>query len=307
MLRARSPAIFMDKLELFSEIIEKHEDFDLLALEGKYSKQDFFYGREYRPHKKAQATVIYLHDLGDHVGRQNDFFKAFVKSYKRSVQFLMFDYRGHGKSSGNRGHIDSMDQLCFDAINLLSAYKEIIGKRPVFILSSGIGGLVALKILSEYFSKLEVNISGLLLLNPSFKWKGALPQFRDLIFSKGSVLSKVKVPFHLYGKDISSDPILAQEFDRDPLVNHRFSWNTFWEFKTNSSELRTSAYYLDLPIFIGISRRDKVYDYKITELFSRAINDSTIKYYEVADHDLLHSQATAGLIEDVSKWLDILK
>ncbi|MBC96890.1 MAG: hypothetical protein CME63_04015 [Halobacteriovoraceae bacterium] len=295
----------MDKLEFHSQIIEKHEDFDLLAFEGKLSKANFFYGREYRPRKKPQATLLYLHDLGDHVGRQNDFFKAFVSSYKRSVQVLMYDYRGHGKSSGNRGHIESIDDLCFDGIQLLEHFKEDIGSRPVYILCSGIGSLVALKTLSEFFSRLSVKVSGLILLNPSFKWRGALPQFRDLIFSKGSFLGKVKVPFYLEGSDISSDPLLAQEFDRDPLVNHRFSWNTFWEFKRNSSLLRTSAYYLNIPIFIGISRRDKVYDYKITELFSRAINDSTIQFYEVSDHDLLHSHITSDLIRDVSQWLDL--
>ncbi len=294
----------MDNLQVKSEVIEVHEGFDLLAFEGKYSKSNFFYGREYRPKQKAQATVLYLHDLGDHVGRLNDFFHAFLTSYKRSARFLMFDYRGHGKSSGNRGHIESMDQLCLDAINLLDFYKEEIENKPVFILSSGLGGLVALKIMSEYFTKLNVKITGLLLLNPSFKWRGTIPQFRDIIFSKGSFLSKVKVPFQLNGKHISSDPILAQEFDRDPLVNHSFSWNTFWEFKSNSSRLRTSAYYLDIPTFVGLSRRNLLYDYRITELFSRAINDSTIKYYEVSDHDLLHSEATSNLIEDVSKWLD---
>lgn len=294
----------MDNIELNSEVIHRHERFDLLALEGKYSKDNFFYGREYRPHGEAKATVLYLHDLGDHIGRHGDFFNALGKSFEYPVHFLMFDYRGHGKSSGNRGHIDNMDQLCFDAFNLLNCYKEDIRDRPVYILASGFGALVALKMFSEYYTKFEVKLSGLILLNPSFKWRGTLPQFRDLIFSKGSLLSKVRVPFYLDGKDISSDPVLAQEFDRDPLVNHRFSWNTFWEFKTNSSELRTSAYYLDIPIFIGISRRDRLYDYKITELFSRAIGDSTIQYYQVRDHDLLHSEVTSKLIEDVSNWLD---
>ncbi len=294
----------MANLDLHSETIEKFERFDLLAFEGKYSKNNFFYGREYRPHKEAKATVLYLHDLGDHVGRQNDFFHALEKSFKFPVQFLMFDYRGHGKSSGSRGHIDSIDQLCFDALNLLNFFKSELNSRPVYILSSGFGGLVALKIFSNFFGKLDVKIKGLILLNPSFKWRGALPQFRDLFFSKGPILSKVKVPFYLDGRDVSSDPILAQEFDRDPLVNHRFSWNTFWEFKNNSRELRTSAYYLDIPIFIGISRRNRLYDYKITELFSRAINDSTIHFYEVSDHDLLHSKVTPNLIEDVSNWFD---
>lgn len=294
----------MDSLDLHSEVIETFERFDLLAFEGKYSKDNFFYGREYHPKKEAKATVLYLHDLGDHVGRHNDFFHAFEKSFKYPVQFLMFDYRGHGKSSGSRGHIDSMDQLCFDALSLLNEYKEDFKNRPIYVLCSGFGGLVALKIISNFFGKLNVKIDGLILLNPSFKWRGVLPQFRDIIFSKTPILSKVKVPYYLDGRDISSDPILSQEFDRDPLVNHRFSWNTFWEFKNNSRELRTSAYYLDIPIFIGISRRNRLYDYKITELFSRAINDSTIHYYEVTDHDLLHSRVTSNLIEDVSNWID---
>lgn len=294
----------MDNFELNSEVIHKHERFNLLAIEGKYSKDSFFYAREYRPHQEAQATVLYLHDLGDHVSRHEDFFNALEKSFNYPVQFLMFDYRGHGKSSGNRGHIEKLDQLCFDAFNLINYYKEEIKDHPVYLLASGFGGLVALKMFSEFYAKFKIDISGLILLNPSFKWRGTLPQFRDLIFSKVSLLSKVRVPFYLDGKDISNNSVLAQEFDRDPLVIHRFSWNTFWEFKTNSSELRTSAYYLDIPIFIGISRRDRLYDYTITELFSRVIGDSTIQYYQVRDHDLLHSEVTAILIEDVSNWLD---
>jgi acylglycerol lipase len=294
----------MDNDCYISEIIEKHDSFDLLAFERKKSNGNFVYGRFYKATGHATQTILLFHGLGDHIGRHNDFVHAYIKNSKVNTNFLMFDYHGHGKSSGNRGHIESFSQLSLDAIEVLNQFSEEIKDTSLFLLGLGVGCLISLKMLSEFFNRIEFKINGLIMLNPAFKWKGKIPQYRDLIFRKGSLLSKVKVPFLLSGKDICSDSILAQEFDRDPLVNHRFSWTTFWEFKKNASLLRTSAYYLEIPLFIGISKRDRLFDYKITELFSRALDRSTIKYYEVSDHDLFHSMATPNLIEDVSKWME---
>jgi alpha-beta hydrolase superfamily lysophospholipase len=73
-------------------------------------------------HGEPKAVFAVVHGYGEHSGRYLNPVNYFVP---RGLAFYAYDLRGHGKSAGQRGHVN-----CFDGY-----YHEIfneVGKETVF-------------------------------------------------------------------------------------------------------------------------------------------------------------------------------
>jgi alpha-beta hydrolase superfamily lysophospholipase len=290
------------------ELVLKNSDFfDSNIRFGDESGSDFLFAKELAnrdPSKKFSGnSFCFFHDLGEHSGRYREVFVQFLNLFSEPTRILLVDFRGHGKSSGTRGHVESLDDLCIDSVMFLNSWNKD-SECPVTILSVGLGSIVSLKVLHLFFSRLEFKVSGLVLLNPGLKWKWKVPSVLEaFVDSISENFKKVKLPFLIDGALFADDSVAAQEFDADPLINHTMTWGTFLEVQRSASVTRTSAYYLDVPVFIGVSGRDKLYDHGVTELFTRGIFDCSLVHYEEAFHDLLNYFENEKVIKDVYNWV----
>ncbi len=293
---------------LAREYIETKEDNYISSIRVRGdSDEDFIYCKEITNHKPLEegfdgASFCFFHDFGEHSGRYQRVFENFISGFSTPARILLIDFRGHGKSSGTRGHISSLDEICNDSISILNIWNK--GHSGLTsMIGFGLGGIVSLKILHLFFSRLDFKISGLVLLNPGLKWKWKIPEILENIMISGiSKLSKVKLPFEIDGPLFAGDSVNAQEFDADPLISHTMTLGTFFEVQKSAHVTRTSAYYLDLPVFIGISGEDRLYDNKVTELFARGISDCQLSHYKKSYHDLLHYFENEKVTKDVYNW-----
>jgi alpha-beta hydrolase superfamily lysophospholipase len=266
--------------------------------------ENFLYGRSYETRSTEKRHVIFLHDIGEHGNRYQDFFHSFLNHFKDpDLAFHTLDFRGHGKSSGTRGHLKSIDDLCLDIIGLTNQLEE--SDRPVVFMGLGLGGIVALKILHLHFSLLTKKVGGLILLNPALKLNWSFPSILEAVAKRDYLsLSKVKLPFVVEGKLFCGDSYIAEEFDSDPLINHSLTWGSLLELQHNATLMRTSAYYLDIPVFVGISGKGRLYEKKVVELFAKGIANCTYVDYLNASHDLLHNFECEKLSQDVYNWFE---
>ena len=57
--------------------------------------------------KDAKASALIIHGFGDHCGR----YEAFTHNLlELGISVIRYDYRGHGRSEGRRGHIVTSDE-----------------------------------------------------------------------------------------------------------------------------------------------------------------------------------------------------
>lgn len=299
----------MEKSPLAKEIISEWEGIKTSSLRLDLEREEsFLYGRSYHYQSndsgKIRGKCLFLHDMGEHSSRYQDFFHSFLKSHPfDDFEIVTLDLRGHGKSCGTRGHIPSLNQLCFDAIKLLNEFKDFDG--PLFIWGIGLGGIISLKIIHSHFSFLKKGIDGVLLINPALKLKWQLPTAIELLLGSGiSSLQRLKLPFAIEGASFAGDSFIAEEFDSDPLVNHSLTWSSILEIQQHASKIRTSAYYLDLPVFMGLSGHQHFYSNQVSELFSRGIASCTLKQYRDSYHDIFHHFDCEKLAQDVYNWLE---
>ncbi|MEC7277320.1 MAG: alpha/beta fold hydrolase [Bdellovibrionota bacterium] len=277
------------------------------SLRVKVENNSIRYGRRYCTDEEATWRLFFFHDIGEHSNRYENVFIELLESFRAlgapAFEIVTFDFKGHGKSSGTRGHIDSVDDLCLDSLIFLN--EEGKKELPTVIMGLGLGAIVSLKIYHHYFSKLQSDLSGLILINPALKLHWKIPSLFEGVARGGSLLmSKLRLPFHLAGELFAGDTLIAEEFDSDPLVNHSISLGSLFELQHNASLMRTSAYYLDIPVFMGISEKGKLYSSRIAELFAKGIVNCKVESFTQADHDLFHHFDCENLFNSVYNWLE---
>ena len=70
-----------------------------------------FHVRGWEPDAKPKAVIAFIHGLGEHMGRYEHVAKALTDA---GYTLAGFDLRGHGKSTGIRGHFSSLDAVMQD-------------------------------------------------------------------------------------------------------------------------------------------------------------------------------------------------
>src|SRR5215212_8340458 len=65
-----------------------------------------FFVRGWEPDAEPKAVIALIHGLGEHTGHYEHVAKALTDA---GYAMVGFDLRGHGKSSGTRGHFPSLD------------------------------------------------------------------------------------------------------------------------------------------------------------------------------------------------------
>lgn len=114
----------------------KHFESSWIAEDGL---ETYFQGWE--PEKPPQAVVCLVHGLGEHSGRY-----VHVADHLTADGFavLTMDIRGHGKSAGVRGHINSIDNFLDDIDHLLREAENRYAGEQRFLYGHSLGGFLVL-------------------------------------------------------------------------------------------------------------------------------------------------------------------
>ncbi|MGH7703703.1 MAG: alpha/beta hydrolase, partial [Gemmatimonadales bacterium] len=109
--------------------------------------------QSWRPRDRSpHAVVIAVHGLGDHSGLYAPGVEHLVP---RGYAWYGFDLRGHGRSPGPRGHIQSWAEYREDLRAFLGLIGEMEPGRTRFLLGNSLGGLIVLDYALHYPESLD--------------------------------------------------------------------------------------------------------------------------------------------------------
>jgi len=80
------------------------------------------------PKPDAEITFAVVHGLGEHAGRYAGFAAGMAK---HGIGTYAMDLRGHGKSEGQRGHVDSWSQWTDDVAAFVRHVEAVAGGEVV--------------------------------------------------------------------------------------------------------------------------------------------------------------------------------
>lgn len=249
----------------------------------------------------GRGTVILLHDLGDHAGRHAPLAEELRE---RGFTTLAFDLRGHGRSSGPRGHVERFADHARD----LTVFRRVAADQgrpvPQFLVGHGLGGLVAIH---HLLAADPGALGGVALAAPLLRLRlepggGRIRVARLLArFLPGLPLRNDIRTAHL-----TRDPVAAAERRRDPLVHRRTTPRAFLETLGAMAEARARADELRGPLLVLSGSEDAVVaPHAMRELVERAgATDKRLVLYPELAHDLFHDVGRERVVEDLLAWLE---
>lgn len=102
------------------------------------------YTEAFLPAGEPTGVVLITHGFFEHCGRYRELAHVIVKA---GWAALSYDVRGHGKSGGKRGFVDSFPHYVDDLHVALTAAKLLAPGKPAVLLGHSHGGLITLRAL----------------------------------------------------------------------------------------------------------------------------------------------------------------
>ena len=251
------------------------------------------------PDAKPKAVMQIVHGLGEHGGRYKNYVDHFVP---RGYALYAADMRGHGRSSGARGHTPSYATLLDDITAFLAHVRAEQIDRKVVLLGHSLGGNLAL----NYARRRPEGLSAVIVTGPWLQ----LPQAPSApLVALARVMARVVPAFALSnGLDvaaISRDPAVVAAYRLDPLVHDRISPRMYVDCAAAAAWALKHAGNLALPVLLLHGSEDRLTSPHGTRLFWQAANNSQVEHREYAGmyHEVHNDVGKELVFKDIEDWL----
>ncbi len=256
-------------------------------------------------HAAAQperGRMVLAHGMGEHSGRYAHVISRITGT---GVSVWAPDHRGHGRSTGKRGHIDSFDQYISDLDQMVAiARKDMPPGLPFFMLGHSLGGLMALSWAETRAEKTDRIIASSPGLRPAVKVpliKGALGRIMSRIYPS------LTFDNELDSTALSHDPDVISGYDHDPLVHRRISARMFTEMISEMEHTTRRAAMITNPLLMQVAGADRLVDPALSVSFFEdvASTDKRLHLYDPLFHEIYNESAAdrAEVLNDLQNWI----
>jgi alpha-beta hydrolase superfamily lysophospholipase len=260
--------------------------------------------RRWAPIGTPRAAVPIVHGFGEHSGRYANVVGPLTRA---GFAVHGFDLRGHGRSDGRRGHIDSWADYRDDVEHYLDHVRSLEAPAtPLFLYGHSLGGAIVL----EYALHRQNSLTGVIASSPALRPKGVRSPVLERL---ASVMSRVRPTFALdvplEREALSRDPDRLEAVRADVLNHRRLTARA--TVSTLEALAWTEAHAGDwrMPLLIFHGTDDRVIDPAGTIAFAEAARaggatDVELHLYEGGYHEP-HNDLDAVAVEaDVVAWIE---
>ncbi|MBF0119929.1 MAG: alpha/beta hydrolase [Desulfobacterales bacterium] len=255
------------------------------------------------PAEEERAILLIAHGLGEHSGRYKNVVRHLVP---KGISIWAIDHRGHGKSEGKRGHVNTFPQYISDLRGLYEIAKSNKpDNRKIFLLGHSLGGLIALY-MSLKFPEL---LNGVIVSSPVLGVTVKIPVIKEMV---GNTLSDIWPDLTLSNEidytKISRDVNVQRAYKNDPLVHDQVSTRWFTECMKTMDMTNKLAQELSLPILMQVAGDDYLVDAKSSKAFFERLicKDKTLYVYDELYHEIYNElpHNRAIVLSDLEHWLE---
>ncbi len=254
------------------------------------------------PVESRKAVVQIVHGYAEHSGRYQNVLDKLVPA---GYAVYVMDLYGHGKSDGERGHVDSYNDFIEDQLKMNDLIREKEGADiPIFMLGHSLGAMIA----THYASVHQATLDGLILSGAGMNYSDLTTGRSVLVAGLSKARPKRMVTASFPADRLSNDPTVVKAFEEDPLVfAGKMSLGLLEAMRKLSAGMAKAANKLTLPILIQKGGDDTVV-LGAEELFVSLAHcrDKTYKLYEGLKHEVYNEVETkrGQVLDDLLEWLD---
>ncbi len=258
-----------------------------------------FFGRGWEPDKKPKAVVVLIHGHGEHVDRYSSVGEAFANA---GFALVGFDLRGHGKSSGPRGHTPSYDALMDDISGFLAQAQARYPKRPMFLYGHSMGGNLVL----NYGLRRRSNLVGIIATGP---WLKLAFEPAPLKVMLARTLDKIAPTFtqksNLATAALSHDAGIVHTYDDDPLNHDKISARLFVVMYESGLWALDHAAGFPVPLLLMHGTEDRITSLRASREFAETAGKIvTLRLWDGWYHEIHNEPGKKDVLKTMVKWMN---
>lgn len=270
-------------------------DFTLDVGNGKGLKLSAY---SWKPEKKedVKALMVIVHGIGEYANRYNEYAEYFSS---QGIAVYSMDLRGHGNSTGKRGHTAPRNEIYKDIDSLCKKALTDYPNTPLFIYGHSMGGNIGLS------HRLEGGIRprGYVITSPWIILHNKMS--KPAIFAL-RILSKIKPDILIKSKidpsSLTSDH--SQLLGDDPLYHNFISVKTGVDCFNYAEKILNTAHEDHGDLLLLHGSEDKICSVEGSRAFiKKAHSLCSFKEWENSRHELQHEKVREKVRETIKDWI----
>ena len=257
---------------------------------------------------KGHRALIILHGFGEHGGRYLHFPHYLGASGQPVVDAVYcLDHRGHGRSEGQRGHVENFDDYSNDVVvtvNRLDAQlKQKFGKSEITLLGHSMGGLVGLRTL---FQNPNLPIRAVAISAPLLGIRVPVPALKKLV---AMTLTRLWGSLHMATdidpRELSHDPEVVAAYAADRLVHKKITPRFFTELQRAMADVMGRHEGFHYPMQMMIPLKDQVVnpDRSLAFFEQLKLNEKKLITYPDFFHEPFNEVGKEQVFADLGGWV----
>ena len=251
------------------------------------------------PEEIPVASVAIVHGWGEH----SDLYLNVVESLLSGGYAVYgFDQRGHGRSPGKRGHINSWREYREDLRSFINVIGQQNSDGAIFLWGHSLGALIALDYILCYPEEVRGAVIGSCPIEPAGVAKPHLVLLSRLL---SHIWPSFSLDRRLDATLLSRDQEVVQQSMSDPMMHGLCSARWATEVLDAISRVKSQVSEVSIPVLFLHGEADQVNLASGTSyLFnSVAIEDKTLRLYSGMYHELHNDTNYEQVLDDVRNWL----
>ena len=249
---------------------------------------------------KPKAIITLVHGLGEHIGRYDHVAKFFNQN---QISFYGFDHRGHGKSSGIRGHIGDSQEFIEDIDTLVETSKSENPDVPIFLYGHSMGGNMVL----FYAMKKQPEIKGVICTSPGIATGEPIPPTKLMLANLlKTMLPSLTMNNGLDVNNLSRNPQVVKAYQEDPLVHPMVSTKLAMDMFSNGDWIIANAEKFGSSLLLLQGDKDHIVNLEKTKQFASKVSSSLITFKIFPDfyHELHNELEQEQVLQYILNWIN---
>lgn len=280
-------------LNIIKQITMKHTETGWNSADGLK-----IFARAWEPEGEIKAVLCLVHGIGEHTGRFEPVAEMLTKQ-----GFVLFgaDWRGHGRSEGKRGHVQSIEVVLDDTDLLLGIARNRYPGKPLFLYGQSLGAILVL----YYGLVRKPLIHGIIATSPALHSSlDEQPVKIAIARILGSLFPSLTLHSGLNPEWLTRDKSIVQAYRDDPMVHYQISLGfgriligiRKWSIKNSSR--------FEAPLLLMHGTQDKIaYPSGSIEFAEPIGKKCTFIQWEDAYHELHNEPEKEEVMKTITLWI----
>lgn len=247
-----------------------------------------------------RRTLAIVHGFAEHSGRYDHVGAWFAA---RECAVHAYDQRGHGRSEGERGHVESFSRLLDDLETFLDVVRREHPEQALFVLGHSMGGLVTASLLAER----KPDLAGAIISGPPL----ALPPGTSRLRLRAARALRRFAPLWklrtgIRATELSRDPEVVKAYETDPLVFAHATTTFAAELLDAVARASRAAMQVRTPMLLLHGEADRLCPPQATRAFHGQLRGAghRLRLYPRLRHEILNEPEHEQVFEDVLGWIE---